>query len=232
MLGALLDAVSAGLRRLPETQLEKLPRMADFALWATACEGAIWSEGRFWRAHAGNRDEAVDSVIDADPVASAVRSLMASRTEWTGTASDLLGALSEEVDERVARAKSWPATARAVSGRLRRSATFLRKIGIDIAFNKAGRARTRMIQISCAADSTRAPASRPSAPSIEKAELTPDSSSEATQMRTVLAPADASVGTEKRPAVREKTRDRSPADGADDADANPRAQSGRWRTRI
>ncbi len=34
ILGALLDAVSLGLRRLPETRLERLPRMADFALWA------------------------------------------------------------------------------------------------------------------------------------------------------------------------------------------------------
>lgn len=32
MLGALLNAVATGLKRLPETRLEKLPRMADFAL--------------------------------------------------------------------------------------------------------------------------------------------------------------------------------------------------------
>ena len=31
-----------GLKRLPEIRLEKLPRMADFALWATACETALW----------------------------------------------------------------------------------------------------------------------------------------------------------------------------------------------
>ena len=38
ILGALLDAASHGLRALPEVRLEQLPRMADFALWATACE--------------------------------------------------------------------------------------------------------------------------------------------------------------------------------------------------
>jgi hypothetical protein len=38
ILGGLLDAVVQGLRRLPETRLDKPPRMADFALWATACE--------------------------------------------------------------------------------------------------------------------------------------------------------------------------------------------------
>ena len=53
ILGALLDAVVEGLKRLPETQLERLPRMADFALWATACEtGALARRhlrGGLWR---------------------------------------------------------------------------------------------------------------------------------------------------------------------------------------
>ncbi len=69
--------------------------MADFALWATACETALWPAGTFWSAYCGNRDEAVEGVIDADPIAAAVRALMATRTEWTGTASELLGALAE-----------------------------------------------------------------------------------------------------------------------------------------
>ena len=78
---------------LPTTRLEQLPRMADFALWATACETALWPAGTFWAAYCGNRDEAVEGVIEADPVAAAVRIMMAARTVWTGTASDLLGAL-------------------------------------------------------------------------------------------------------------------------------------------
>jgi hypothetical protein len=68
--------------------------MADFALWATACESALWPAGTFSAAYCGNRDEAVDEVIDADPVASAVRVVMTERTVWAGTASVLLGALA------------------------------------------------------------------------------------------------------------------------------------------
>jgi hypothetical protein len=34
LLGALLDAVSHGLRALPQARLDRLPRMADLALWA------------------------------------------------------------------------------------------------------------------------------------------------------------------------------------------------------
>jgi hypothetical protein len=148
ILGALLDAMVEGLKRLPSTRLPKLPRMADFALWVTACEAALWRRGAFWSAYCGNRDEAVDGVIDADPVAAAVRAVMVERTEWTGTASDLLGALAEVAGERIAKSKSWPDSPRALAGRLRRAATFLRKIGVELAFEREGRARTRMIRIS------------------------------------------------------------------------------------
>jgi hypothetical protein len=80
ILGAPLDAAVVGLRRLPEIRLEKLPRMADFALWASACEAALWPNGTFWSAYSRNRDEAVDGVIDADPVAVAVRTAMITQT--------------------------------------------------------------------------------------------------------------------------------------------------------
>jgi hypothetical protein len=133
ILGVLLDAVVEGLKRLPDTHLPRLPRMADFALWATACETALWPAGTFWAAYCGNRDEAVEGVIEADPIAAAVRALMTARTEWTGTASELLGALAEQAGERVAKAKTWPDSPRALAGRLRRAATFLRKIGVEIA---------------------------------------------------------------------------------------------------
>jgi hypothetical protein len=124
LLGVLLDAVVEGLKRLPETHLPRLPRMADFALWATACETALWPAGTFWAAYCGNRDEAVEGVIEADPIAAAVRALMAAQTEWTGTASDLLGALAEQAGERIAKAKTWPDSPRALAGRLRRAATY------------------------------------------------------------------------------------------------------------
>ena len=174
ILGALLDAVVVGLKRLPETRLERLPRMADFALWATACETALWPTGTFWSAYCGNRDEAVEGVIDADPIATAVRAVMATRSVWTGTASDLLGALAEVVGERVAKSKTWPDGPRALAGRLRRAATFLRKIGIEIGFGREGRARTRTINITTTQPSPRQKSRGhvlPSASSAARAEI-------------------------------------------------------------
>jgi hypothetical protein len=150
ILGVMLDAVVEGLKRLPATRLPKLPRMADFALWATACETEFWPAGTFWSAYCGNRNEAIEGVIDADPIAAALRAFMLTRTEWTGTASELLGALGEVAGERVAKSKIWPDSPRALAGRLRRAATFLRKIGIEICFDRKGRARTRVIHVTSA----------------------------------------------------------------------------------
>jgi hypothetical protein len=59
LLGALLDAVSAGLRNLPDVDLDRLPRMADFVKWAVACAPALgWEPERFLDAYAGNRGAA------------------------------------------------------------------------------------------------------------------------------------------------------------------------------
>ena len=87
LLGALLDAVSLGLRMRPQMRVDRLPRMADFAFWAAACETAVWPAGTFARAHAVNRRAAVEDAIEADPVAACLRELMAERSSWTGSAA-------------------------------------------------------------------------------------------------------------------------------------------------
>jgi hypothetical protein len=187
ILGALLDAVVEGLKRLPETRLPQLPRMADFAKWATACETALWPAGSFWSAYCGNRDDAVEGVIEADPVAAAVRNLIAARREWTGTASDLLGALAEVAGERVVKAKTWPDNPRALSGGLRRAATFLRKTGIEIKFTKPNK---RIIHITASPPS--APPenarARPSAPSAPMGTVDNDSDGADANSATQSAP--------------------------------------------
>ena len=121
--------------------------MADFALWASACETRFRPEGSFEAAYAHNLDHAVENVLEADPVGEAIRALMAGREQWEGTASMLLVVLEDAVGESVCKAKGWPRTPRALSGRLRRLATFLRKAGTAIAFERTGRDRTRTIRI-------------------------------------------------------------------------------------
>jgi hypothetical protein len=144
ILGSLLDAVAHGLKRVSSVRLKRVPRMADFALWSTTCETAFWPPGTFLRAYNANRPAAIEGVIEADPVASLVREVMAIRTTWAGRASDLLRAGEDVLDGTV----GWPKNPRALAGRLRRCQTFLRSVGIDIAFTREGRTGSRMIRMS------------------------------------------------------------------------------------
>jgi hypothetical protein len=147
ILGALLDAVVGGLKRLPETRLEGYPRMADFAHWVTAAEPALWRPGTFMTAYEGNRAEAVESVIDSDPIASSLRKFMVGREQWAGTATELLGELTGVAGERTTRSKEWPGSNK-LKGRLTRAAPLLRKVGIGIEFDRVpGGKRTRTITV-------------------------------------------------------------------------------------
>jgi hypothetical protein len=221
--------------------------MADFALWATACETALWPAGTFWSAYCGNRDEAVEGVIDADPIAAAVRAVMVTRTEWTGTASDLLGALAEAAGERIAKSKTWPDGPRALTGRLRRAATFLRKIGLEMSFRREGRARTRMILISTTPslpklENARERPSASSAPSASTPKSNPSRGFEAPPLRTVANVADGRTDDSERgggETVRANPLKNPGGTAADGADANIPHQSGSrendtpgWRVRL
>src|SRR5438093_528076 len=148
ILGALLDAAVHGLRTLGRVRLDRLARMADFALWATACETALWPAGTFARAYAANRRAAIEAMIEADPVAACVQALMAERSAWTGSAADLLRAADFAGDEVWKRSAGWPKTPRALAGRVRRAQTFLRTLGIEVTFSREGRTGTRMISLS------------------------------------------------------------------------------------
>jgi hypothetical protein len=151
ILGGLLDLVGHGLRTLPAIGPNRLPRMADFALWAAACETALWSAGTFGRAYQANRRTAIESIIDADPVAACVREIMAERGSWTGSAADLLRLGLGRSSDGISRNRTgWPKNPRALAGRLRRVQTFLRALGIGITFSREGRAGSRIIRIGAA----------------------------------------------------------------------------------
>ena len=148
ILGALLDAMVHGMRATNQVKLEALPRMADFALWAAACETALWPAGTFARAYAANRRAAIESIIEADPLATCVRTIMGERTNWSGSASDLLRLVAESTREDASMSLQWAKNPRVLAGRLRRAQTFLRMLDIEIAFGREGRSGARMIRMS------------------------------------------------------------------------------------
>lgn len=157
ILGALLDAVSAALRNRASVHLSEKPRMADFATWATAAEPALgWQPGTFLRAYLSNRGEANTLAVEMAVLGPAVIGLMNLRTEWRGTAHELLTQLNtHHSDEQTRRRRDWPGSERKLSGDLRRLAPNLRRIGIEIIFGERepGSGR-RLIVIRKCPDST------------------------------------------------------------------------------
>jgi hypothetical protein len=146
ILASLFDAVSGALRSVEDIRLEGMPRMADFAVWATAAERSLgWKPGAFMDAYAGNRREATDSALDADPVATAVLDLMTDRDEWAGSATELWEALGDLVDEGLRHTKVWPGAPNALTGRLKRLAPTLRGVGIEFSEDRGGHSRKKVL---------------------------------------------------------------------------------------
>ncbi|WP_406699150.1 hypothetical protein V5E97_09750 [Singulisphaera sp. Ch08] len=167
ILGALLNAVAGGLRRLPSVELKKLPRMADFARWGEAVgRGLGWTNGAFLAAYEVNRSSANDQALEASPVAPAVIALMERTPHLETTAGELLQELAELAGERVAKAKDWPSSARGLSGAIRRVMPVLRRAGIDVSFrSEKGGKRRRLILLERTSEKSGSEPSQPSPPS-------------------------------------------------------------------
>ena len=215
ILGVLLDAVAHGLRNTAQIEPIGLPRMADFTLVATACETMFWPAGTFRRAYDLNRAEVVEALIEADPVASAVRSLMVNRHFWEGQASDLDNRLLAITGNPVG-AKNWPADPRILANTLRQLAPSLMKVGIDAKFHKSrDRDRKRLITITASTPET----------AIREEAISPSAASEKRPSGQEDGRND--VEHDYQASASEPTRSEPLAPGADAADAAETAKSDR-----
>jgi hypothetical protein len=154
ILGALFTAVSVALNRAPQIRLASKPRMADFAIWATAAEPALGlADGSFINAYLGNRADAIQETVEADAVGTAILALMEKIGEdtgaahWEGSCKELKERLETFIDGAVKKSRAWPQTPRGLSGRLRRLVTFLRESGINITFHPKGTKGQRTLSI-------------------------------------------------------------------------------------
>jgi hypothetical protein len=144
LFGALLTVLSTALAKLPAVTITNLPRMADFALWATAAEEAAGMiSGSFMAAYAGNRAAGNELALEASPVAKVLMDFMATSEFWTGTATELLIQLDIMADDKIRRLRVWPQTGRGLSGILKRLAPNLRAVGLEVDFGTSGRGRGR-----------------------------------------------------------------------------------------
>ena len=143
IFGALLSAVAGALQRLPHTQIERFPRMADFAEWSVAGEAALGlPPGQFMEAYTASQSSANDNVIEASPIGPPLIEFLKDRPTWAGTATELLQELESVTGDGQQKPRNWPKNASGLSNRLRRIAPNLRQLGTSIEFETKSRSRT------------------------------------------------------------------------------------------
>ena len=145
MLGALCTALTLALAREGKVKLPTLPRMADFAAWALACEPGFAPNLGILDAYWENIATAVEDAVDDDDVGKRIRKVLAQNATWEGTATMLDSALRQASDIPVGR--HWPGSPRALADHLRRLEPALAKLAIEISFVRKGHNRERTINL-------------------------------------------------------------------------------------
>lgn len=143
ILGALFTLTAQVLEQMPDTQLEMLPRMADFGRLVATIDRIRHTQAS--DRYAGGLAQLNRAVVDSDPFASGIRTFLEHRDQWTGTATDLLAII--DGDHTGPKPKWWPADGAACSRRLKRVAPALRAEGVGIDWTK-GTKGTRLVHLS------------------------------------------------------------------------------------
>ena len=128
ILGGIFDCLSSILNRLPSTDLDSKPRMADAARWITAAEKSLsWAPGTFLQIYGGNRNKSVELALESDSFGLALRQFMDDQcgAQWTGGWQEMVDLLSKGQNNI-----GSPNNAAAVTTKLKRLAPALRHVGI------------------------------------------------------------------------------------------------------
>ncbi|MBN1653125.1 MAG: hypothetical protein JXA30_05055 [Deltaproteobacteria bacterium] len=144
ILGRLFDVLSQALLELPRatTELRYQCRMIEFARLGFAAEKPMgWEPGSFEASYRKTQESLRGELLESDCIAVAVKQFMKDRSEWSGTATDMLAQLTEGQPENIANSRGWPKNARGLSSSLKRIAPLLRDEGIQLDWNR-GRRRT------------------------------------------------------------------------------------------
>lgn len=134
VLGGLLHAACVALRRLPSVHIDQKPRMADFAVWATAAEeGFGFQNGAFLKAYRSNQAEANHVALESFPLAIELLILLKPKgIPWEPTTPELLEELNTRAKEDTKKQRSCPQNDKALSDGLERVAPSLRAAGFNV----------------------------------------------------------------------------------------------------
>ncbi len=184
ILGSILDLAAAVLRAMPSIQLARRPRLADYGRVLAAVDAILGTNGL--DRYLAQRSDLQREAAEGDPIGSAVIAWMEHRTDWTGTATALLEAITPE-----RRPKDWPKSPRGLSGALRRVAQPLKAAGILPTFSQEGHDKRRIIHLEREGVQPSAPSAGPvlSVPRADDADDA-DGTSLAIPWRDVAAPVE------------------------------------------
>lgn len=129
-LGGLLDLAAGVFAALPGIEVDRLPRMADYARILAAVDQVLGTEGLEF--YLGQREQLAAETVADDPVAKEVAAMAARLAKhhldpWEGTAAALLELLRPE-----GAGDEWPKNGRGMTARLTRAAPMLRQTGTDV----------------------------------------------------------------------------------------------------
>jgi len=136
ILGAIFDAVCAGLANEDNVTLTTEPRMMDAVKFITAAEhGAPWPVGTFEKAYQTNQSDSQGAALAGSHVAVAIMELMEKEGgEWRGTWPDLKKKL-ERLPHYLSGSvppRRWPNDGKELSDEVTRYQPTLRAQGIDV----------------------------------------------------------------------------------------------------
>jgi hypothetical protein len=153
LLGAMLDAVCSGIRRVRTVDLPFMPRLADFCKWGCAIEESLgYAPGTFLAAYKKNIADSNAAALEASPIAWPIFQFLQEQPDrvWCSTPLRLLQALTEFVEMRegsrgpqalIRKHPRWPKAANALSAEIARVEPNLTKLGIQVESGRTKAAR-------------------------------------------------------------------------------------------
>lgn len=131
ILGSLLDLFSKVLSVLPTIELNRLPRMADFAKICEAITLVYQWEKPLLQTYYGNRAISFEDSLETSPAMMAVVNIVNDEGSYKGT----IGNLYEKISWEKKTDDPWVKTARGLGEKLRLHQPALKAIGIEIEFD-------------------------------------------------------------------------------------------------
>ncbi|MEI6042469.1 MAG: hypothetical protein WCQ00_02795 [bacterium] len=144
ILGGIFDILVRTLEIKSTIKINSLPRMADWTIWGCAISEALgYTKEDFLKAYENNINRQAEMLLNENIIATTLFSFMEDKSNWRGTASELLDSLYSKTptDYFAKYEKFWPKSAGSLSRKLNELSTYLKQMGIVVNISTTGKER-------------------------------------------------------------------------------------------